>query len=168
VSLFKDDVSNRYVWTAPTGPYSGSFSNSYSNYNLNGLELSVKQELATNWKVFGGVTLLNSSVDTQPYIPKTALTVGVSGTIGPVRLVMDAQHQSGMNALSLDRDASVVNQYVNSFTVANARISYPIPSLGKKGEFYVAVNNIFDANYQYNPGYPMPGRNARVGLIASF
>jgi len=25
-----------------------------------------------------------------------------------------------------------------------------------------------DANYQYNAGYPMPGRNFRVGLIASF
>ena len=33
---------------------------------------------------------------------------------------------------------------------------------------YAAVNNLFDANYQYNAGYPMPGRNFRVGVIASF
>ena len=41
-------------------------------------------------------------------------------------------------------------------------------SLGKKGEIYAAVNNLFDAAYQYNAGYPMPGRNFRLGLIASF
>ena len=168
LSLFKDDVSNRYIWTAPTGPGSGSFSNGYSDYTLRGLELTAKHELASGWKLFGSVTLLKSSVDTQPYVPKSALTAGVSGTVGPVRLVLDAQHQTGMYALGLDRDASATNQYVNAFTVANARVSYPLASLGKKGEVYVALNNLFGANYQYNPGYPMPGRSLRVGLIASF
>jgi iron complex outermembrane receptor protein len=52
--------------------------------------------------------------------------------------------------------------------VANARISRQVAALGKKGEVYAAVNNLFDANYQYNAGYPMPGRNFRIGLIASF
>lgn len=168
ISLFKDDVSHRYIWTAPTGPGSGSFSNGYSDYTLRGLEVSAKHELANGWKLFSGLTLLKSSVDTQPYVPKSALTAGVSGKVGPVRLVVDAQHQTGMYALGLDRDASVSNQYVNAFTVANARVSYPLASLGKKGEVYLAMNNLFGANYQYNPGYPMPGRSLRVGLIASF
>ena len=52
--------------------------------------------------------------------------------------------------------------------MANARISQQVVTLGKKGEVYVAVNNLFDANYQYNAGYPMPGRDFRIGLIASF
>jgi iron complex outermembrane receptor protein len=52
--------------------------------------------------------------------------------------------------------------------MGHARIAYPMSSLGKKGEIYAAVNNLFDANYQYNAGYPMPGRNFRVGVIASF
>lgn len=168
VSVFRDDVSDRYVWTAPTGPHSGSFSNGYSNYRLEGAELSVQQEIAASWKAFVGLTLLDSSVETQPYVPDNSLTIGVSGEIGPLRLVMDAQNQSGMNALSLDRNATEPNLRVDSFTVANARVSYLLPSLGDRAEVYVTVNNIFDADYEYNPGYPMPERNARVGLIASF
>ncbi len=57
---------------------------------------------------------------------------------------------------------------MGSLTVADARICRPVAALGKKGEVYAAVNNLFDANYEYNAGYPMPGRNVRVGLIASF
>ena len=40
--------------------------------------------------------------------------------------------------------------------------------LGKKGEVFVSANNLFNASYAYNAGYPMPGRNYRVGLSASF
>jgi outer membrane cobalamin receptor len=57
---------------------------------------------------------------------------------------------------------------VGSLTVVNARFSLPVVALGMTGETYTAVNNLFDTNYQYNAGYPMPGRNFRVGLIASF
>jgi iron complex outermembrane receptor protein len=72
-----------------------------------------------------------------------------------------------MYSLTQDRGTFSPNE-VASLTVANARIAYPMASLGKKGEIYAAVNNLFDANYQYNAGYPMPGRNFRVGVIASF
>ncbi len=53
-------------------------------------------------------------------------------------------------------------------TVVNARVSLPVAALGKTGETYTAVNNLFDTNDQCNAGYPMPARNFRVGLITSF
>ncbi|WP_411275694.1 hypothetical protein [Diaphorobacter sp. LI3] len=43
-----------------------------------------------------------------------------------------------------------------------------MPALGSKGEVFVALENIFDRDYAYRPGYPMPGRSAQVGLTASF
>lgn len=168
VTLFRDDIANRYVWTAPTGPYSGSFSNSYSDYHLQGSEIALQQSLPAGFQAFAGLTLLKSSIETQPYVPRTAWTLGVNGMVGPVKLVLDAQRQSGMYATSLDRDASATTQKVDGFTVANARLSYPLPALGRKGEVYLAANNLFDTEYEYNPGYTMPGRNWRLGLMASF
>jgi len=91
----------------------------------------------------------------------------VNGKISDYRVAFDAQHQTSMYSLTQDRGTFSPNE-VGSLTVANARISRPVAALGKKGEVYAAVNNLFDANYQYNAGYPMPGRNFRVGLIASF
>jgi outer membrane cobalamin receptor len=35
----------------------------------------------------------------------------------------------------------------------------PLAALGRRGVVYAAINNHFDANYQYDAGYPMPGRN---------
>ena len=111
--------------------------------------------------------MLNSTISNLPYVPKTAMSVGTIGRIGGFRLALDAQRQSSMFSLTQDRGTFAPNP-VGSFTVANARVSYPLAALGTKGEVYVAVNNLLDANYQYNAGYPMPGRNLRVGLSANF
>ena len=40
--------------------------------------------------------------------------------------------------------------------------------LGKKGEVFISGENLFDTNYAYRPGYPMPGINGQIGLSASF
>jgi len=175
-SVFQDAISNRYVWTGffvgaglgnPATAASGVWSNSFPSYKVNGAELSVKHEINSQWVMFGGVTVLDSSLSNLPYAPKTAISVGVTGSVSGYHLAFDAQHQTSMYALTQDRGAFSPNE-VDSLTVANARIAYPMASLGKKGEIYAAVNNLLDANYQYNAGYPMPGRNLRVGLTASF
>ena len=66
------------------------------------------------------------------------------------------------------RAGSANTQKVNGFTVANMRLAWPIPALGKKGEVFVAIENLFDAKYVYRQGYPMPGRSGQIGLSASF
>jgi outer membrane cobalamin receptor len=172
LSLFQDEISDRYVWSgyymgAVLNPASGTWSNNFPTYRVSGTEVSVKHQVNSQWTVFGGATTLDSSLSNLPYVPKTALSVGVNGKISDYRLSLDAQHQSSMYSLTQDRGDFSPNQ-VGSLTVANARVSRPVAGLGKKGEVYAAVNNLFDANYQYNAGYPMPGRNFRVGLIASF
>lgn len=171
-SLFQDEISKRYVWTgffggAIANPASGTWSNNFPSYRVNGVEMSVKHEINSQWMMFGGVTVLDSSLSNLPYAPKTAVSVGMTGTVSDYRLAFDAQHQTRMYSLTQDRGTFSPNE-VGSLTVANARLAYPMARLGKKGEIYAAVNNLFDANYQYNAGYPMPGRNFRVGVMASF
>ena len=167
LSLFQDEISNRYVWSGFNTSATGVWSNNFATYRVSGAEASVKHQINRQWTVFGGITVLDSSLSNLPYAPKTAVSVGVNGKIGEYRVAFDAQHQSGMYSLTQDRGSFSPNE-VGSLTVANARISRPVAALGKKGEVYAAVNNLFDANYEYNAGYPMPGRNVRVGLIASF
>jgi iron complex outermembrane receptor protein len=43
-----------------------------------------------------------------------------------------------------------------------------VPALGKRGEVFVALENLFDQQYEFRAGYPMPRRSAQVGLHASF
>ena len=167
-SLFRDDISDRYVWNGFTAAATSTWSNSYPDYSSHGAEFSLRQEVGADWVVFAGATYLNASVSSIPFAPHMAYSLGTNGTVGPFRLAFDAQHQSKMYSETWDRSLSTTNTEVSAFTVANARIGYPVPSLGKKGEIFVSVNNLFNANYEYNAGYPMPRRNYRLGLNASF
>jgi len=172
LSVFQDDISKRYVWTgffggAIANPASGTWSNSFPDYRVNGTELSVQHEVNRQWDVFGSVTAMDSSISNLPYLPKTAISLGATGKVAGYRLTVDAQHQSSMYSLTQDRGAFAPNE-VGAFTVLNTRISRALPQLGKRGEMFLIANNLLDASYQYNAGYPMPGRNFRVGVTASF
>jgi outer membrane cobalamin receptor len=164
-SLFSDHIKNRYLWDLGFG--TGSFIN-MSGYHNNGAELSVKQKITDNWEAFGGLTLLNPSIKNLPYNPHTAFTAGLNGNIGLVKLALDAQYQSDVYALNRNRNQTPNTDKVDSYTVVNLRASYPVQSLGKKGEVFLAVENLFDQNYEYRPGYQMPGISGQVGFSASF
>lgn len=165
ISVFSDEVKNRYVYDFA---HSTSFFN-LGGYRTNGAELAIKQQLGQDWVAFGGLTLLNPNIDNLPYTPKSAFTAGLNGKTGPIRVSVDAQYQSQVWALSRDRNLSNPNsEKVASFTVVNARASYPLPALGKKGEVFLAVENLFDRNYEYRPGYAMPGISGQLGVSASF
>ena len=46
----------------------------------------------------------------------------------------------------------------------NARPSWAPASFGGRGELFVALENLFNADYAYRPGYPMPGVSVQVGV----
>ena len=169
VSVFNDKVKNRYVFGFPPDvPPPPQFIN-LGSYRMRGTELAIRQTIARNWTAFGGLTLLDPSIDNLPYAPKRAFTAGMNGKIGPIRIAFDTQYQSEVWALNRSRNAGVINtDKVSGFTIANTRVSYPVSGLGKKGEVFAAVENLFDRTYAYRPGYPMPGRWGQVGLSASF
>ena len=167
VSLFRDAISKRYIWSGFNATATGVWSNAFPDYSTRGAEISVQHQISQDWRVFGGVTQLDSSLVNLPYAPHSAISFGMNGNLYGYKLAVDAQHQSAMYSLTQDRGAFSPNQ-VSSFTVANARVAYPMAALGKGGEVYVMVNNLLNTSYQYNAGYPMPERNIRVGLTAGF
>lgn len=169
VSVFADQVKNRYIFGFPPNvPPPPQFLN-LGTYTIRGTEVSIRQNITPNWTVFGGMTLLDPSIDNLPYTPKRAVTAGLNGQMGPIRLTVDTQYQSSVLALNRPRAAGAVNsESVHSFAIMNARVSYQLPQLGKRGEIFVAMENLLDTRYAYRPGYPMPGRWGQIGFSASF
>jgi iron complex outermembrane receptor protein len=107
-------------------------------------------------------------------MPKSSIAVGLNGHVGEFKVAFDAQHQTKMYANTATRvfewSGGVLGntQQVKGFTVANIRVSYPVPALGKKAELFVAAENLFDEKYEYAPAYAMPGISAQLGVSASF
>lgn len=171
VSLFTDKIKNRYAYNLSFMPFL-PFNTEYFNagdYRMNGAELSIRQTLAENWVVFAGLTLLDPSINHLPYTPEKAFTAGLNGKLGPLNLAVDAQYQDEVWALNRSRNSLASNtEKVDSFAIVNARVSYPLAALGKKGEVFLAVENLFDREYEYRPGYEMPGVSGQLGFSASF
>lgn len=168
VALFRDQLENRYIFAFPPTVIPPAFIN-LGAYDVTGAEASIQHLLTENWSVFAGVTVLDPSLATLPYAPEMSLSFGTTAEFHGWRLSVDAQHQSSMYVLNEARaDGAVNTQQVDAFTVANVRLAYGLEQLGKRGEIYVAVENLFDAEYSFRPGYPMPGTSAQAGVNISF
>lgn len=169
LSVFVDRVGNRYIFGFPPSvPPPPQFLN-LGTYSIRGAEIAIRQNIGRHWTVFGGLTLLDPSIDNLPYTPKRAVTAGFNGQFGLIRLTVDAQYQSSVVALSRARAAGAVNtEQVDSFVIMNARVSHQLPILGKRGEIFVAMENLLDTDYAYRPGYPMPGRWGQIGVAGRF
>ena len=168
VSFFQDQIINRYVYELNFG--GNTVVQNLGSYTMRGIELSARREILPGWTIYGGWTYLNNDSQTNlPYTPKQAFTLALNGTIGPVRMALDAQYQSQVYALNLNRNTGESNtEQVNGFTVANLRLAYPVPALGKKGEVFATIQNLTNVTYEYRPGYQMAGRWYQVGVSASF
>ena len=168
VALFRDRVSDRYVFAFPPTVAAPTWTN-LGSYELDGAEVSVQQRLAGDFTVFGGFTHLNPSKADLPYAPSSSVTLGVNWQSGGWSASLDAQVQSGMTVLSQARaDGSANTSTVDGFTVANLRVARQLPQLGRRGEVFVSVENLFDKDYSFRPGYPMAGRSFQLGVHASF
>lgn len=172
-SVFHDEVESRWVYSYGSAGARGGYTT--SGDHTNGAELALKQQVGADWLLTAAYTWLdpNSSLN-LPYMPKSSIAVGLNGHVGEFKVAFDAQHQTKMYANTATRvfewSGGVLGntQQVKGFTVANIRVSYPVPALGKKAELFVAAENLFDEKYEYAPAYAMPGISAQLGVSASF
>ena len=164
LSFFQDTISNRYGFSFANASWFN-----YGKYTMQGVELSGQREIIPELTVFGGWTYLNNDSTTNlPYAPQNAFNAAITGYVGKFRLSVDGQYQTAFYGQNLNRNGSSNTQRMDGYTVANARVSYPIPELGKKGEVFVMVENLFNQPYSYRQGYPMPGTWGSIGLSTSF
>ncbi len=168
-SIFENKISDRYVFGFPPHlPPPPQFIN-IGEYKTRGTELSLRQSISNHWALLAAVSLLDPDIEHLPYSPERSATFGLNGKWEEWRVSIDSQYQSEIWAMNQSRAAGNVNmQQVSAFTVVNSRLAYLLPSLGEKGEVFVAVENLLDREYSFRPGYPMPGRWLQLGISLSF
>jgi vitamin B12 transporter len=57
---------------------------------------------------------------------------------------------------------------MKAYAVTNLWLAYPIIKKAIHATVNGEINNVFNTQYQVRPGYPMPGRNFKIGLTLQF
>ena len=84
---------------------------------------------------------------------------------------VDAQYVDAMSVGAQARRESTTNtSEVDSHVLLNAKVRYAfeIGDTGLRGEVFVAGENLTDTDYDYLPGYPMPGMSGMAGGSITF
>ena len=168
-TYFYDHGRNRYVMVTTNPP--PVFEN-IDSFTIHGVEMTVAVRPHETVSFFSGATYLHRSPSDLPYAPEWSYSGGLGWSIWRgLKLDVDAQYVSTMHAGSQARVSGAGNpRTVGAYFLLNAKAQYEfmVKSIGTTLTPYVAMQNITNADYEYQPGYPMPGINAIGGLSFSF
>jgi outer membrane cobalamin receptor len=164
------------------GPIPVQFNDPIGKYEIRGLELTGTVTPLKTLEFFAGATWLKAEAtgsnnierDNLPYTPSFQFQAGVKWEfLENVRLSMDMQHlrdlYQGTNSRAGTFNFSQLpsSSKLDDITLVNSRISYRFdykPLRVNGAEIFVAVNNIFNEQYEYAKGYPMPGTTVFAGF----
>lgn len=168
------------------GPIPVQFNDPTGDYEIRGLELTGTVTPLKSLEFFAGATWLDAKAkgvngieqDHMPYTPEFQLQAGGKWTfLGNFRLYADIQYLHDLYQGTASRtgtfnftDPGAVNK-LGDITLANARLSYLFdydPWHLKASEVFLAVNNLFNEDYEYAKGYPMPGTTVFGGVNLKF
>lgn len=170
VTYFHDAGKDRYVIVPPPPP-PPSFEN-IEDFKIRGVEATVTTFPMDDLSLFGGMTYIDPDPGDLPYAPRWTLSSGMNlRFFDHFRLGVDAQYVDRMHVGSQLRSAGAENTGdVGSHCLLNAKLSYtfPVGCAGAACTLFVAGENLTDSDYEYQPGYPMPGASIMTGLNLRF
>ncbi len=170
VTAFRDKGSDRYVVVPPPPP--PPIYDNVEDYTLKGVEATATVYPTDRLAVFLGLSYLDPDPEDLPYTPEWTVSTGMNWRfLDRWTINLDAEYVESMTVLEQARRAGALNTAkVDSYFLLNARLSYrfPLPYGKADGTVYVAVENILNEDYEYLPGYPMPGTNMMVGAKLMF
>ena len=157
------------------GPQSFTSIDGYKNY---GVEASLTWSPIETLSLFAGATWLHTSVDSLPYSPEWSASAGVTWRfLENFKLSVDFVYMDkmasadGFGRTFTQAEDSSNNPLLPSAVLLNAKLSYTfsLPALRlRQAEIFIAGENLTDRRYYYQPGYPMSGIGAMIGLKAGF
>lgn len=172
LSLFYYDVTDMIVNYGP--PPITSYVN-YQSVSLAGFEVNAEAYPLDGLTLRADFTYENAQnqsagrvSDDVTYVPPYKVDLGVKYVVPQVKTKLDFNMvYVGETYSQLPTPASpnLATLKAGDYTVFNAKITQPFL---KHYEVYVAVTNIFDANYTPEVGYPAAGRSFWVGVSAKF
>lgn len=185
LTLFKDKGKDRFR-TYMFGPIPLQWNDTVGSYEIRGIELTGTVTPVKNLELFAGTTWLDVKArgsdgierDFMPYTPDFQFQAGLTWTfLQKYKLYMDLQHLRGLYQGTNFRTQGfnfverAESDKLDNITLVNARISYGFdykPWRVKDSEIFLAVNNLFDADYEYAKGYSMPGVTVFAGSSMKF
>jgi iron complex outermembrane receptor protein len=170
VTYFFDDGKDRYVIIPPPPP-PPVYAN-VEQYRTQGIEATLSLYPLDNLSLFTGLTYLDTDPSDLPYAPEWTLSAGlIWQLLKNFKLNLDCEYIDEMFVDSQLRNTTAENtRTVNSHFLLNGKLSYAFTS-GRsafKGEVFLAGENLTDTDYEYQPGYPMPGITGMVGVNFKF
>ena len=169
MTLFYDGGRNRIVFD-PTKGYPFPWEN-IGSFHTEGLETTLTVTPVRDLSLFGGFTVLRADPGDLPYTPQWTASAGASYRfLQHFRLSVDSQYVGNQSAVTLGPTPFLSTSPINDYFLVNAKLSYDFawPNWRLHGQIFVAGQNLTDANYQQQPGYPMPGINGMAGVRVSF
>lgn len=174
ITAFWDEGKNRYRMfsRSPSGRPEG-FAN-IDNYRKYGAEASVTFTPLEDFSLYAGAAFLQTAPYHMPFAPKWTLSAGMNWRfLDNFQLSADVLYRSSMYTDTWARTAAVAEkrESVGDLFLLNAKLAYnfEMESLFlKEGEIFVAVENLTDREYEYSPGYRMPGTTWMLGLTLNF
>ncbi|SFM93883.1 TonB-dependent receptor [Thermodesulforhabdus norvegica] len=170
LTLFYDDGSNRYV-VVPPPPFPPAYDN-VEDFRTRGIEASLTFSLHKNLALFLGITAMDAHPSDLPYVPDYTVSTGLNWKITDhLSLYLDAEYVGDMYVREQARRRGAENTVkVDDYFVLNGKVSYKLPFefLPSETVVYLALENITDTDYEYLPGYPMPGTSVMGGIKCAF
>lgn len=170
VTAFYDDGKDRYVIVPPPPP-PPVFDN-IADYRIKGLEATLSLYPTKDLSLFAGVTFLDTEPKDLPYAPDTTLSAGmVWRFLKAFKLRLDCEYVDDVFVGEQARRSGAENpDTVDSYFLFNGKLGYlfTINAWDLDGEIFIAGENLTDADYEYLPGYPMPGINGMLGVSFVF
>ena len=170
ITWFYDDGKDRYVIVPPPPP-PPVYAN-IEEYRIQGVESTLSLYPTEFLSLFFGFTYLDTDPSDLPYAPEIAFSAGMSWRfLKGFKLNLDCQYVDEMHVDAQARRQSAENTAtVDSYFLVNGKLSYAfvVGARGQNVEVFLAGENLTNANYEYLPGYPMPGATGMVGVTFKF
>ncbi len=161
-SVFRDRVEDALRFVAPPPP-PPQFAN-IGNYRVIGSELSLDVFMSDNLALYTGANYQSTAPSDVPNAPRWLWVSGMNWLLATDwRFNLDAEwvdDQFVLNPRFAATQASVAPYFL-----LNGRLARRV---GRRHELFVAVENLTDSDYEFRPGYPMPGRTWMLGLNLGF
>jgi len=184
-TVFNDKGKDRFLAYMGGNVIPAQFNDYIGHYEIRGLELTGSVTPLKNFEFFAGATWQEAETkggdniknNHMPYTPGFQFQSGAKWTfLEKYRLFMDMQHLRNLYQGTAMRGTFNLPQLIakdklDDITLFNTRLSYGFnykPLHMSESEVFVAVNNIFNQNYEYAKGYPMPGTTFIAGFSMKF
>jgi outer membrane receptor protein involved in Fe transport len=147
----------------------------FQEISLTGFELTCEITPMRDLSITAGYTYNDAEdrsddrvTDHVLFIPENKVDLGLHYTVPYIKTLIDLTGiyvDDAYSSLPFPGNEDEEVEQTSDYFIMNARIS---KTFLKNYEAYLAVNNIFDTDYEPETGFPAPGRNLYVGLTARF